>query len=181
MEIEYVRVGELKPLDKNPRNITENQSEKLRKNIAKFGFVEPLVISQNNEIIGGYQRYKAVLDLSYEKVPCYRINLDNKKTLALMLALNKITGEWDERKLTEVFDSLGEEFWEDTGFEDYEIKEILSSSILEKETDFNLPEKNEIYEIVLCFSNEEEYIQNLELYAGTNVFEKTKHWIEAIQ
>ena len=178
MKLENISIGTLKLIKENPRQMDDVLLARLEKNIKSFGFVEPLVINQANEIIGGNQRYKVAVRLGYEKVPCYRIKLDKKKALTLMLALNRITGDWNTEKLEKVFRELDKSFWKETGFDKFEIEDILSSSILSQETEINLPEKQEIYEIDLIFRTDEEYIAVLECYRGKNAFEKTENLIK---
>jgi ParB-like chromosome segregation protein Spo0J len=171
MEITNVDINKLKERSDNPRFMADSEMEKLKKSLKEFGFVEPLVINQNFEIIGGNQRYKAAKGLGMTELPCLQLTLDEKKSVALMIALNKIVGRWDDKKLTLVFQSLSDDFWAGTGFDKYEIENLLASEIALP--DLNLPEKIEIYQIVLTFDSEEEYSKYLEFYQGKNVFDKT--------
>jgi ParB-like chromosome segregation protein Spo0J len=171
MEIVNIDVTKLKERQDNPRFMADAEMGKLKKSLKEFGFVEPLVINQNFEIIGGNQRYKAAVGLGLTEVPCLQLTLDEKKSIALMIALNKIVGRWDDKKLALVFQELSDDFWAGTGFDKYEIENLLASEIALP--DLNLPQKIDIYQIVLAFKTPEEYQDCLEVYQGKNVFDKT--------
>ena len=124
MKIEIVKVSDLKPAEYNPRSISEDMLNKLKKNIEHFGFVEPLVINADGTVIGGHQRLTAAIALGHEDVPCVRLDLDKHDEKALNLALNKIGGEWDLTKLSEVLADLDKVETFDielTGFDKVEI------------------------------------------------------------
>lgn len=113
MKIEMVNIAELKKADYNPRHMSGDMLEKLKKGISEFGMVEPIVINADNTVIGGHQRLEAAEQLGLTKLPCHRLNLDKKKEKALNLALNKLAGEWDYSKLAELLN----EFESDPGFD----------------------------------------------------------------
>lgn len=127
--IEWVRHEDLNPATYNPRSITPQMMDKLRKGIREFGIVDPLVINRDGTIIGGHQRLKAGLEEGYDEFPCIRLDLDKRREKALNLALNKLAGEWDYDKLG----SMISEFESDpsfdielTGFDAIEAVEITS-------------------------------------------------------
>ena len=102
MEIKTVSVDQLKPWDKNPRNMNQLDFDNLVQSIKEFGFVEPVVVNKDNTVIGGHQRIRAAVKAGLKEVPVHYVNLSKKKEKALNLALNKIHGEWD---------SWGQKIW----------------------------------------------------------------------
>lgn len=70
------KVLELKPYDKNPRDITEQGLNELNRSISKFGLAEPIVISTENIIIGGHARWQTLKQLNVKECNCY---LPNRK------------------------------------------------------------------------------------------------------
>lgn len=106
----------------------ETEFNKLSKNISEFGLVDPLIINlKNNRIVGGHQRYDVLLEMGVEELLVLKrgdIGLafldedlkikseDHEK--ALNLALNKISGEWDETKLAPLL--------EDFQFKDFDVE-----------------------------------------------------------
>jgi len=135
--IKAIKIEELKGYPGNPRNISDTMKERLKKSLLEFGIVEPLVVNMKNEVIGGNQRLLALKELIEEKrfiidkVECIVVDLPKDKEKALNLALNKISGTWDEELLKSFISDLDFEALDIdiTGFDDAELKEIL----LEKE------------------------------------------------
>jgi hypothetical protein len=122
MKIEYIDPKLLIPSEYNPREITEQEFEKLKSSIKEFGFVENATINKNNEIIGGHMRVKAAIELGIKEIPCIRVDLPKNKEKLLNLALNKISGKWDNEKLSMLITELILD--EDiglSGFEEYEL------------------------------------------------------------
>lgn len=145
------RIIDLVFADYNPRKISEQEMESLKRSIKEFGFVQPVVVNQfagrENVVIGGHQRITAAKELGIEEIPVIYISLDPEKEKALNLALNRISGEWDESKLSSIISEMrGSDILPTTGFAENEISKILDS-MMPDITDENeigeLPELNE--------------------------------------
>lgn len=95
MEIQQVKIKDLKNAEYNPRKISDFDLKALKNSIKEFGFVEPVVANKNNQVIGGHQRVKAAQALGIESVPVFYIDLPAEKEKILNLALNRIHGDWD--------------------------------------------------------------------------------------
>lgn len=108
MQIKKVPTKDLISPDWNPRQITETEMEKLKTSIKEFGYVDPIIVnSYNNHIVGGNQRYLALKELGYNEVEVLYINEpDILKEKAMNIALNKISGEWDQDKLDVVLEEI---------------------------------------------------------------------------
>ena len=130
-------ISELKPAEYNPRKIESKELNKLVRSIKQWGFVEPVVVNADNTVIGGHQRIKAAEKLKMEEVPVVRVNIPKGQEKALNLALNKISGEWDETKLAEVLSQLTQEEREQSGFDEDEISRALGVAITGEEDDFD--------------------------------------------
>ena len=102
MKIEMVNVSDLKPAEYNPRVMAREVMDKLKKGIKEFGLVEPIVINKDGTVIGGHQRLQASIELGHTEVPCVRKDLDRQRERALNLALNKLSGDWDFGKLSDI-------------------------------------------------------------------------------
>ncbi len=125
IKIEYVSIGKLKPAKYNPRKITEEELEKLKTNIKEFGMVDPIVVNSDLTIIGGHQRFKACLDLGFREMPVVKVDLNKKQEKILNISLNKIKGEWDERKLAEAISQIKHKYGL-AGFSKHEVKKLLN-------------------------------------------------------
>lgn len=128
MKIEKIKISDLKFFPGNPRKFTDEMMERLVKSIREFGFVEPLVINNLNEVIGGNHRLKAAAIVGLEEVPCHRVNLDKIKEKILNIALNRIHGDFDFPMLKDLIVEIdtGEFDIELTGFDMPELENIFS-------------------------------------------------------
>lgn len=106
------RIGDLEEWGKNPRNLTDGQADQIKQSIARFGFVDPVVINTDNRIVGGHMRKRVMLarglvhqDTEIDvRVPSRLLTEDEFEELAIRL--NKNTGSWDYDKLANQFDQV---------------------------------------------------------------------------
>ena len=132
MEIKELSLKELKPAAYNPRKKLkkgDKEYEKIKQSLLKFGYVDPIIVNEDLTVIGGHQRLTVLKDLDYETAKCVIVDLPKEDEKALNIALNKITGQWDEALLADLLLDLQEsDFNLDlTGFEPPEIDDILSN------------------------------------------------------
>lgn len=132
MEIKELPLKELKPAAYNPRKKLkkgDKEYEKIKQSLLKFGYVDPIIVNEDLTVIGGHQRLTVLKDLDYETAKCVIVDLPKEDEKALNIALNKITGQWDEALLADLLLDLQEsDFNLDlTGFELPEIDDILSN------------------------------------------------------
>ena len=125
-------IGTLKPAAYNPRKKLkkgDKEYEKIKKSIVEFGYVEPIIVNYDGTVIGGHQRLTVLSDLGYKEVQCVQVRIDDEnKVKALNVALNKITGAWNEELLADLMVDLQDaDFNLDlTGFEAPEIDQLFS-------------------------------------------------------
>ena len=132
------KLSDLKAADYNPRKaLTPEDSEyqKIKRSIEEFGYVDPIIINEEGTIIGGHQRCTVLKDLGYEEVDVVVVSLDKQREKALNIALNKITGEWDELKLKDLLLDLdlGDYDISLTGFESEELTDLVDRLAIEPE------------------------------------------------
>ncbi|MCP9184847.1 site-specific DNA-methyltransferase [Acinetobacter baumannii] len=126
-------ISELKPADYNPRKDLQPgdpEYEKLKRSLTEFGYVEPVIWnSTTGNIVGGHQRLKVLEDLGHTDVDVIVVELDETREKALNIALNKISGEWDQDKLSLLIADLDASDFdaELTGFDDAEIAQLIGS------------------------------------------------------
>jgi len=187
MNIEELKLKDLKPWKFNPRRMPESQKKKLKASLEEFGFVEPIIVNKDNTIIGGHQRYFVAKDMGIETAPCIRLDLDERKATALNLALNKIQGEWDEFKLSEVLQTIQDDkMLALTGFEEGEVQVLLE--LLDVDVDYltrdsktEIAEEERVYEIRLLFRDRETFNELMERYKGSDNIEKTKSLLNYLE
>ena len=132
MEWRTIPVGDLRPAAYNPRKklkAGDKEYEKIKNSIQEFGYVEPIIVNYNMTVIGGHQRLTVLKDLGYTEVECVVLHIeDENKVKALNVALNKITGAWNEQLLADLLvDLQSADFNTDlTGFEPAEIDQLFS-------------------------------------------------------
>ena len=149
MEWRTIPVGELKPAAYNPRKklkAGDKEYEKIKNSIQEFGYVEPIICNYDMTVIGGHQRLTVLKDLGYTEVQCVVVHIeDENKVKALNVALNKITGAWDEQLLADLLvDLKAQDFNTDlTGFEAPEVEQLFSKVHNKeiKEDDFDVDEE----------------------------------------
>ena len=132
MEIREIQLSELHPASYNPRKKLkkgDKEYEKIKQSLLKFGYVDPIIVNKDLTVIGGHQRLTVLKDLDYETAKCVIVDLFKEDEKALNIALNKITGQWDDQLLADLLLDLQEsDFNLDlTGFEPPEIDDILSN------------------------------------------------------
>ena len=136
MKVQQVDPASLVPAEYNPRKISDHQAEALKRSLDRWGFVEPIVANKRTgKIVGGHQRVNAALALAVAKVPVHWVDIDEDSEKALNIALNKISGEWEDNRLAELLTELeqGGQDLEDLGFDPDELQAIIDAAAPEPE------------------------------------------------
>jgi ParB-like chromosome segregation protein Spo0J len=129
IEIEHVPVDSLRPDPANPRKISEAELEALTRSVRQFGLIDPLIALRDGTVIAGHQRLVAARRLGFKTVPVVYVDLPLEQARLLNLALNKISGEWDEELLARLLADLSADAADLSlsGFDDDELKKLLRS------------------------------------------------------
>ncbi len=110
MEIRKLPIKEIDPAAYNPRRDLkpgDSDYDKLKRSIETFGCVEPLVWNQRSGyLVGGHQRLKILIARGDREADVSVVDLPPEKERALNIALNRISGDWDSRKLAQLLDEL---------------------------------------------------------------------------
>ncbi|MFB0552287.1 MAG: site-specific DNA-methyltransferase [Phycisphaerae bacterium] len=137
LNVERIPISKIKPAAYNPRKDLkpgDPEYEKLLKSIDEFDCVEPLVWNRRTgNLIGGHQRLKILAARGDTEVMCSVVDLSPEREKALNLALNKISGSWDDEKLAILLDELirvPEFDVELTGFDLPEASELIDRLLL---------------------------------------------------
>lgn len=141
-------VSELVPYANNARTHSAEQITKIASSIKEFGFLNPVIISNDGGILAGHGRVLAAQKLGIKKVPCMEeSHLNEAQRQAYILADNKIadSSSWDEKMLAceikELMDSC-EPIIHCTGFDDYEV--ALYSDYYDKHVKDESPAKSDV-------------------------------------
>ena len=142
-EMQLVPIGKLVPYVNNARTHSKEQITKLRSSLREFGFVNPVIIDQEFNVIAGHGRILAAKAENIEQVPCVFVDyLTEAQKKAYILADNRfaLDAGWDEEMLRVEMEALqGMDFDVSlTGFDESEIADLLSTDDEVQEDDFDV-------------------------------------------
>lgn len=145
MEIENLKIEDLKPYEKNAKLHPKKQIEQIKDSIKRFGMNDPIGIwGQENTIVEGHGRFLACKELGMKEVPCIRLdNMTDEQRREYTLIHNKTTmnSGFDDGILEEELKRISEEdkgidmsaFDFDMSFLDNEVKEDDFEPVLPEE------------------------------------------------
>ena len=105
------QVKDLIPYARNSRTHSNEQITQIASSIREFGFTNPIIIDDKNNIIAGHGRIMAANKLGIKEVPCVVVSgWTEAQKKAYVIADNKLAlnAGWDEQMLKLEFDELGE-------------------------------------------------------------------------
>ena len=144
-EMQLVPLGKLVPYINNARTHSQEQLTKLRSSLREFGFINPVIIDRDYNIIAGHGRVLAAKEEGIMEVPCVFVDyLTEAQKKAYILADNRMALDagWDEELLRIEIESLqGEDFDVSlTGFEEQELADLfaIEGDKAAKDDDFDL-------------------------------------------
>ena len=107
MNIVEIKLDDITPYWRNPRDNDETVPA-LVKSIERYGFRVPLILDNQNTIISGHTRFRAVRELGWDTVPCVIADIDEKKARELRIIDNRIheLTEWNEEELQKELDNI---------------------------------------------------------------------------
>ena len=150
LNIQYKPIKELKPYKKNAKKHDKKhdkkQVEQIANSIKEFGFTQPVIIDENNEVVAGHGRILGAKKAGLKEVPTVCLSdLTEEQVKAYRLVDNKLNeSEWDFDLLDEELDLLTEEINMDLfGFEMFE-----EQTENKKKVEFEIKEKYEIH--IIC-------------------------------
>src|SRR5215470_10358150 len=102
MNIEYTLVRELQPYPNNARTHSKKQIRQIANSIKRFGFNNPVLVDDKQQVIAGHGRVEAAKLLGLRAVPTIRLShLSEAEKKAYVLADNKLAlkSSWDRELL----------------------------------------------------------------------------------
>ena len=142
-EMQLVPIDKLVPYANNARTHSAEQINKLRGSLREFGFINPVIIDREFNVIAGHGRILAAKEEHIDQVPCVFVDyLTEAQKKAYILADNRfaLDAGWDEEMLRVEMEALqGMDFDVSlTGFDEAEIADLLSADDETQEDDFDV-------------------------------------------
>jgi len=130
-EMQLVPLSKLVPYVNNARTHSPEQLTKLRSSLREFGFINPVIIDRDFNVIAGHGRIAAAKEEGITEVPCVFVDyLTEAQKKAYILADNRMALDagWDEELLRIEIESLqGADFDVSlTGFGEDEIADLFA-------------------------------------------------------
>ena len=127
-QMELVSIDKLVPYVNNARTHNEQQIMKLRSSLREFGFINPVIIDRELNVLAGHGRIMAAKAEGIKEVPCvYAEHLTEAQKKAYILADNRMAldADWDEELLKVEIEALKAEDF-DLGLTGFDEKELAS-------------------------------------------------------
>ena len=142
-KMQMVAIEKLVPYVNNARTHTPEQITKLRGSLREYGFVNPIIIDADYNIIAGHGRFFAAKEEGFTKVPCVLADyLTPAQKKAYVIADNRMAEDagWDEEMLRAEIESLQEEDFDLslTGFDEKELSSFFDTDSEAQEDDFDV-------------------------------------------
>lgn len=144
-DMQLISTDKLIPYVNNARTHSPEQLTKLRSSLREFGFINPIIIDKDFNVIAGHGRLMAAKAEGITEVPCVFVDyLTEAQKKAYIIADNRMAMDagWDEELLRVEIDALqGADFDVSlTGFDDKEISDLFAdgSDSEAEDDDFDL-------------------------------------------
>ena len=188
MNVQNFSLDDIRPYARNPRK-NDEAVKNVAASIREFGFLVPLVIDRNHEIVAGHTRFKAAKSLGMKEVPCVIADeLTEDQIKAFRLADNKVgeAAQWDmdllPLELADIampmedfgFESISEDdFGESFALDDGEKKPFqqISITVHDKQAELILAAIKHVYDqkaVTETFGNEN--------HNGNGLYEIVREW-----
>jgi hypothetical protein len=138
-DIVLIPIDQIKTDPDNPNIVSGAAMQALRESMRKFGYLEPIVVDQNNKIANGEHRFEIYKEFGETKIPAIvvTLNTDAERRL-LRQAMNKIHGSHDPFK------------------DAREFEQILKADKIQELAALIMKDRNEIQQQISRFSDERE-------------------------
>jgi len=166
MKLQKVKITEINSNPENPRVIKDYKFKKLIKSIKEFPEMlklRPIVVNEDNIVLGGNMRLKACMEAGIKEVYIHKVKLSEQKQKQFIIKDNSSFGEWDWDILANEWDveelkawGLDIPKWEDTAFD----------SDIEDTGDYDYPDE----------FGEQSHVKMVQLFLNTKTEPKFKEW-----
>jgi len=145
-----MKLTEITPAEYNPRKTLkpgDTEYEALKNSLERFGVAEPLIVNEaTGNLVSGHQRLNVLLEMGVEEVEVVLVKLDEDQEKLLNIAMNKIEGEWDYKKLEALFGEISAVDIKFTGFSEEELQSLFEDGGYGPDLGDNEPEEDDVAE-----------------------------------
>lgn len=133
MKTAVIKLKDIRPAAYNPRVTLkpgDKDYEALKNSLERFGVAEPLIVNETTgNLVGGHQRLNVLKASGATEVEVVLVEMDEDKEKLLNIALNKIDGEWDYKKLEAMFEEIEADDIKFTGFSQEELDNLFDGGL----------------------------------------------------
>lgn len=114
--VQWIDVEQLQANDYNPNVVFSKEMELLKFSLLRSGWIQPILVTQNNVIIDGFHRAtlakadKKVHELTNGKVPVVVMNLSEPERMLLTIRINRAKGSHIAVKMSDIIHKLVNEY-----------------------------------------------------------------------
>lgn len=133
-----IHLSQIRPLERNPRKISEAQFAKLKASLMSLGQFKPLLVMHDLRLAGGHQRLRIMRELGWEtcRVTVPDVEISEAVYRDLIIRDNVNNGQWD-------FDILADE-WDLEDLRGIGVHEVMDIAPFGKEEDGEKPKGVEV-------------------------------------
>lgn len=147
-EMQLVPIQKLVPYINNARTHSPEQINKLRASLREFGFINPVIIDRDFNVIAGHGRILAAKEEGIKEIPCVFVDhLTEAQRKAYVIADNRMAMDagWDEELLRVEIEALQGMDFDPllTGFDEKELAALFDDGAEAKDDDFDVDEELE--------------------------------------
>lgn len=132
--METLKTSDLHFLENNVRSHPEEQIKALEESIKEFGFINPIVVDENNKVLVGNGRVEAAINVGIETVPAIRVtDLTEDQKRAYIIIENKLieAGGWNYELLNSEIEAIGLDMTR-FGFDKFSGMEVVEGDEIQK-------------------------------------------------
>lgn len=133
MKTAIMKLKDIHPAAYNPRVTLkpgDKDYEALKNSLERFGVAEPLIVNETTgNLVAGHQRLNVLKASGATEVEVVLVEMDGDKEKLLNIALNKIDGEWDYKKLEAMFEEIEADDIKFTGFSQEELDNLFDGGL----------------------------------------------------
>ena len=186
-DLPTIRIDELVPYANNAKIHGPEQIEQLRRSLRQFGFVSPVLIDEEHNLIAGHGRVEAAQAEGMTEVPYVTVSeLSEAQRRAYIIADNRLseTGEWDAARLKFEMEELSSLSF-DTALTGFTMDEIETIHVSAHERTKPAADGNHFWGDVESESSEdyEKFVDKFkpklttdDCYTPQNIYEAIRDW-----